>query len=123
MMGTIRNSEGIWVDSSPFREEARRFTESGFYCQEAAESANWYTYWREQRRRCMEGYESSGARITGDHYFYLNFCQIERVLDATSHVTRKVTGFPDFWDGDYNYFWVREIARNGVAKALLSQEE
>lgn len=123
MMDSVRNAESIWVNSSPFREEARRFTESGFYCQEAAESANWYTYWREQRRRCMEGYQSSGARITGDHYFYLNFCQIERVLDTNHRITRKVTGFPDFWDGDYNYFWVREIARNGVAKALLSPEE
>lgn len=36
----------------------------------------------------------------------------------------KLKVFLDFWDGDYNYFWVREIARNGLLNsANLTEEE
>lgn len=111
----IRDDNGKWLDLTPFREPAIFFMENGFYCPEPTGSEKWYDYWYEQRRRCIEGYEYEGERITGDHYFYLNFCPIQKVEDATKKASKKVTGFPDFWDGDYEYFWSREIARNGIS--------
>ena len=32
--------------------------------------------------------------------------------------SKKITDFPDFWDGDYNYFWVRSLARDGILDSL-----
>lgn len=120
---SIRNPDGIWINSQVFREEALKFKKYGTYCPDPWGSPDWYSYWQEQRRRCINGYSVGGVRITGDHYFYLNFCPILLTEDTTARKSRKVTDFPDFWDGDYNYFWSREIARNGVADLGTPEEQ
>lgn len=113
---TIRDSvTGKWLDSSVFREEAIRFINNGYYCNALPNTPDWFEYWNEQLRRCIEGYEINGHKITGHHYFYLNFTQIQLTEgDTSSKSAKKVTRQPDFWDGDYDYFWALEIARNGL---------
>lgn len=116
----IRDSKGKWLDSSVFRQEALRFMEKGYYTEAPYGTPEWLDYWKEQLRRCIEGYEVEGQKITGHHYCYLNFAQIERVEygeeddDEDEALANKITSFPDFWDGDYNFFWSLEIARNGI---------
>ena len=116
----IRDSKGKWLDSSVFRKEALRFMEKGYYTEAPYGTPEWLDYWKEQLRRCIEGYEVEGQKITGHHYCYLNFAQIERVEygeddeDEDEALANKITSFPDFWDGDYNFFWSLEIARNGI---------
>ena len=115
---SVRNPDGIWINTQCFREAANHFVKYGYYTADPWGSPAWFEYWQEERRRCIEGYSVGGAKITGDHYFYLNFCPIQKVEDAYSGKSKKVKGFPDFWDGDYNYFWVREIAKNGLLDAV-----
>jgi hypothetical protein len=122
-LGSIRNPDGIWINTEVFREEARKFQKYGTYCLDPWGSPDWYSYWQEQRNRIINGYSSGGVKITGDHYFYLNFCPILKVEDTTLKKSSKVTDFPDFWDGDYNYFWAREIAFNGIVDGLGVQTE
>lgn len=112
----LRGSDGKFIDTRPFRESALRFMVNGFYCDEPWGSDSWYSFWEEERRRCIEGYEVDGVMVTGDHYFYLNYCPIQKVDDSGGKKSRKVKGFPDFWDGDYDYFWSRQIARDGIDK-------
>jgi hypothetical protein len=122
-LGAIRNPDGIWINTEVFREEARKFQRYNTYCLDPWGSPDWYTYWQEQRNRIINGYTSGGVKITGDHYFYLNFCPILKVEDMNAKKSAKVTDFPDFWDGDYNYFWAREIAFNGIVDGLGVQTE
>lgn len=107
-----------WLDTFVFRQEAMTFKELGTYCPSPENSPDWIAYWEEQLRRCREGYEVDGHKITGHHYFYLNFTQIQIVIEDTededSAVATKESRCPDFWDGDYDYFWSLEIARNGL---------
>lgn len=123
MSSKIRDKSGKWLDTSVFREEAIRFQNTGAFCNAPTGTPDWITYWEEQLRRCKEGYsvfDSDGTehKITGHHYFYLNFTQIQIVLedeeDEDSINAEKENKSPDFWDGDYNYFWALEIARNGL---------
>jgi len=114
IINSVRNSDGIWINTQEFRKEATRFKKTGSYCMDSWGTPDWEEYWVEQRRRCRDGYSVGGSKITGDHYFYLNFCPIRKTEDASKKVSKKVTDFPDFWDGDYTYFWVREIARKGI---------
>lgn len=109
-------STGKWIDSSVFRQQALNFKQSGSFCPAPEGSPDWLAYWTEQLRRCKEGYEVDGHKITGHHYFYLNFTQIEIVKESKdgSAVATKVHECPDFWDGDYDYFWSLEIAKNGL---------
>ena len=122
-LGAIRNPDGIWINTEVFREEARKFQRYNAYCLDPWGSPDWFTYWQEQRNRVINGYSSGGVKITGDHYFYLNFCPILKVEDMNAKKSAKVTDFPDFWDGDYNYFWAREIAFNGIVDGLGFQTE
>ena len=116
-LDSIRNANGQWINTEVFREPARHFQKHGYYVADPHGSPAWFEYWSEQRRRCMKGFSVGGAKITGAHYFYLNFCPIMKVEDMFAKKSKKVKDFPDFWDGDYNYFWVREIAKEGVFSA------
>ena len=116
----IRNEEGKWLDTSVFRETALKYIKNGYYCSDPYGSPAWFEFWKEERRRCLHGYKVQGHKITGDYYFYLNYCPIQKVdiKNAIGKKAKKITSFPDFWDGDYNYYWLREIARNGILDAL-----
>ena len=107
------------VNTQEFRREALHYKKHGYYNNDVPGTPAWREYWDEQKRRCLEGYTVGDTRITGDHYFYLNFYQILRV-DETVDITgqkgqvRKTEDFPAFWDGDYNFFWALEIAQFGI---------
>ena len=118
MQNKVRDNNGKWINSNVFREEAIKFIKNGTYCNAPIGTPDWFAYWEEQLYRCINGYEVDGHKITGHHYFYLNFTQIQIVEEADddeeSVVANKITRNPDFWDGDYDYFWSLEIARNGL---------
>ena len=119
-MSTVRDNSGKWLDTSVFRKAGETFMKNGYYCPDPYGSPAWYEFWKEERRRCLKGYEVDGHKITGNYYFYLNYCPIQKVdiLNANGRRADKIKGFPDFWDGDYNYFWIRDIARDGILEAL-----
>src|SRR3990167_1110622 len=100
----------MWTNSNLFCTEAAAFKKQGFYIGDPFDSPNWHTYWNEQLRRCKEGYSVGGKRITGNHYFYLNFCRIMLTDEDDALIKRKTEAFPNFWDGDYEYFNIIERA-------------
>lgn len=115
----------MFTNTAEFSYEARQFKKQGFYSPDPYGSIGWFNYWKEQQRRCLEGYQIGDTRITGDHYAYLNFGQIlltdktnahENVTKKKSRTGKKVVSFPDFWDGDYDYFWALDIAENGISE-------
>jgi len=112
---TIRDAAtGKWLNTSVFREEAINHDANGYYCSEPYGSPAWLHYWQMQLDRCDKGYRVGNWEITGDHYCYLNFTKIEVAVQISEDVAEKETKFPDFWDGDYDYFWSLKIARFGV---------
>ena len=118
-VNSVRNPDGIWINSQAFKEEGNKFKKYNYYIADPWGSPAWFEYWQEQRKRCIHGYSVGGVKITGEHYFYLNFTPIQKVDNINGNRADKVEGFPDFWDGDYNYFWAREIAKNGLYNSLL----
>lgn len=119
-VNAVRNPQGIWINSDVFREEAIHHDKYKYYCPDPWGSPAWVDYWTEQLNRCKNGYEVGGVKITGDHYFYLNFCKIESIDIISENVAEKREKFPDFWDGDYNYYWSLWIARNGLQTHALN---
>jgi len=114
----------MFVNTQEFRREALHFLKYGFYISAPEGTHEHKEYWDEQERRCKNGYTVGGQKITGEHYGYLNFAQIKLTADKEEIVskdvkkrsaTKKVV-FPDFWDGDYNFFWFRQIARHGLTE-------
>ena len=121
-MKKIRDEKGKWINSKIFREEALKFQKNKTYTAAPYGTPDWMEYWETQLDRCIKGYsvfEEDGTehKITGHHYFYLNFTQIQIVKfedDDESAAAEKISQNPDFWDGDYDYFWSLEIARYGL---------
>lgn len=100
-------------NSSKFRQPAITFEQTGKYCNYASNTSEYFSYWDEQKRRCLEGYTAEdGDWISGYNYFYLNFCPINRSVNKKIKdrhgkdkiVTVQEVAFPDFWDYDYFYF-------------------
>ena len=80
------------------------------------EYADW---WREEKRRCIEGYEVGGVRITGDHYWYLNYWKIKGLATHGS-TGRKGLVNPRFLDMDFMFFNEVEKARDVHGLNLLA---
>ena len=112
-----------YVNIDEFRRPALEWmknfknTGTGFYIDAPKHSYDWVKYWDEQEYYCKNGYSVGGVRITGEHYFYLNFCQIQlkvgfgnEVIKTKKKVDKLVT-FPDFWDSDWYYFTECEKAK------------
>lgn len=116
----------ISVNTQYFREAARYYEKNKRYEDGVWDSYEYHEYWDRERERCLNGYEVSGMRITGDHYWYLNYSPIMKVqqieLDGLygevfkdKHKSNKargerLAGFPDFWDEDYNVWNEVELA-------------
>ena len=69
------------INVEEFSPEAKRFNLNALrgkegYIHEPRGSLAWKEYWDEQEYYCKNGYSVGGVEITGEHYFYLNFCQI-----------------------------------------------
>lgn len=95
-------------DTHLFSPAATQYLKNGYYTDSITGTKEYYDFWDTEKNRCLYGYEVNGVRITGYHYFYLNYCPIDRAIDevlpdGTVQARRERT-FPAFYDGDYNYF-------------------
>ncbi len=105
----------ILEDTKFFRSAAIIFEKTGKYTEAYPSkdpNSSYRKFWDEEKRRCLEGYirKSDGEWVTGYHYYYLNFSQIQKTIvtgeraEDGSIEADRITGFPDFWDGDYLFF-------------------
>lgn len=92
----------------------------GVYCKAPPGSNEFRQYWAEQKKRSKYGYSVGDIKITGRHYFYLNFCPIKRTekrKEGSWNVMKaKELMFPAFWEIDYNWWWAKEISMFGMLK-------
>lgn len=101
------------LNSDKFRTPALTFLRTGVYCSYPTNSVDYFNYWDEETRRCLDGYTApDGDYISGYNYFYLNFCPIDRItykmvtnrhgIEERKRV-QDIT-FPDFYDYDCYFF-------------------
>lgn len=103
-------------DTHLFTEAARFYKENGRYDCGIYDTPSYWKYWEKEADRCLNGYTASnGIRVSGYHYFYLNYCPIMKVEAKTATVGERVEGFPDFWDVDWIFFTCLDIAEKGIS--------
>lgn len=125
----------ILEDMDYFRPAAKFYQENKCYTllksnsNPKSEFGKWLT---EEFRRCREGYvrESDGEWVTGQMYWFLNYCPIMlNRLAPGSDIYVRVEDFPDFWEGIYYRFHYidqarhlgkhcMELARRGASKSF-----
>lgn len=112
----------MFKDTYRFSETAINYVNNGGkYTNHIPGSKAYLEFWREERKRIREGYEIDGVRITGDHYNFLNFSPILKTeivgIENSSGgqiQAERVSGFPDFWDGHYDFFhYLEQAEKNG----------
>lgn len=99
----------ILEDTDYFRPSAIKFQKDGRYTDlrpnknPNSEYGKWI---REEVRRCYDGYvrESDGEWITGDMYFFLNYCPIQLIKKDKDGKSIRTVDFPNFWEGHYYKF-------------------
>lgn len=111
----------IIEDTDFFRPVAKHFEQTGKVCSlrpnpnPNSEYGKWV---REEVRRCYEGYvrPSDGAWVTGDMYFFLNYCPIMKAKRSSTNSKKgsRVEGFPDFWEGHFLKFHYMHQARENA---------
>jgi hypothetical protein len=105
----------ILEDMDYFREAALNYQATGKYTNlypNKNSQSEYAKFWREERRRCLEGYvrESDGEWISGYNYFYWNYAPIMKVIkvgeesDTGKVRSERVHDFANPWDSDYWYF-------------------
>jgi hypothetical protein len=72
-------------------------------------SQKYITYWKHQKRRCVEGYWAEGKWMPGNLYFYINFCKISLNKDNASKT--KITARPFLRDLEWEKAYVFAEAR------------
>jgi len=109
----------VFTPAANFFKETREKFKVGKYTNAIKGTTQYRQFWKEEHRRCIEGYEPivdgepCGIWISGVHYFYLNYCVIERrVKDKLTGIEGKRDDFPDFLLMDLYYFWELDLNEN-----------
>lgn len=105
----INETQGLDFDPTPFTEAGRLFMERGHYTEYPKNSKLYRDYWAEQYKRCVDGYTVGKYRITGDHYFFLNFYRMKTVDGEKKAGAGRTEAFPTFFAKQYEYFHYLEM--------------
>lgn len=102
-----------------FRPSAIHYKKYGCYTKlrpNANPNSEYGKWIREEIRRCWEGYirKEDGEWITGDMYFFLNYCPIQLIKKNEQGMAIRTLDFPRFWDGHYYKFhYLNQCRQNG----------
>ncbi len=97
----------LFTDSKEFSYLANIFNDTGMYTMVPPGTVEYMDFWTDVKEKCINGFTNSkGVRITGQHFFYLNFCPILGEKNG-----RKSKIFPKFVDLDYEFFHMVEYCK------------
>lgn len=109
----INETQGLDFDPDWFREDAINKVTKGSYSllpKTAYGTKRHMDFWRERFRRCNDGYEVNGYRLTGDNYFYLNFYHMKNGENSDKAGSGRSLNFPHFLVFQYVFFHYVEMS-------------
>lgn len=106
----INMEQGLDFDPAPFRDRATIFEKSGSYTDYPKNCKPYNDFWDEEFNRCQNGYTVGKYRITGDHYFFLNYYRMFTVKEDAQAGSGREESFPNFLSKQYEFFHYVEMA-------------
>ena len=96
-------------NTKEFSYLAEQYNKTGLYTNSIVGTIEYLDFWTQVRESCLNGFTNSkGFKITGQHFWYLNFCPILGLNEKTG---KKSKIFPRFIDLDYEFFHMVEYCR------------
>ena len=105
----INDTDGLDFNPDWFREDAINKMRTGKYSNAMIGSKSHRDFWVERKRRCSDGFEVNGYRITGDNYFWLNFYRLKQAKKGAKASAGRTLNFPFFFVFQYEYFHYVEM--------------
>lgn len=106
----ITMEKGLDFEPDLFRERAITYERKHNYTEYPAGTKPYSDFWNEEYKRCQEGLTIGKYRITGDHYFFLNYYRMFTVLEDSTAGSGRLENFPSFLSKQYEFFHYVEMA-------------
>lgn len=107
----IDKTHGLDFNPEWFTEARETFKKTGHYTSFRFGTKAYSEFWKEEYRRCRDGYTVNGYTVTGDHYFFLNYYQLLNTTKVTKAGAGRVIDFPNFSVAQYEYLHYVELAK------------
>ena len=115
----ISKTQSLDFKPSWFTEAREAFLLTGHYTQYPRNTKAYGDFWDREYERCRNGMTSHGYTITGDHYFFLNYYQLQDLASASKAGTARSWDFPKFFAAQYVFFHYLECAKQLRLNAVL----
>ena len=106
----ITETKGLDFDPTPFKKVGLDRIKNGTYSGLQIGSKHHRDWWLEQYDLCENGAEHKGYRVTGDHYFFLNFYSMLVAKEGQKAGGGRLFTHPKFWSLHYEWFHYIELA-------------
>lgn len=106
----ITETQGLDFDPTPFKETGETRYRDGKYTTLYPGSKSHQQWWKNQHELCQNGFIHNNYRVTGDHYFFLNFYTMLVVNAGKKAGSGRERKHADFWVVHYEWFHYIELA-------------
>lgn len=106
----ITETEGLDFNPELFTKAAQYYRLHGTYTHYIPGTFKHRQHWIEEFNKCRDGVTIGKYRLTGEHYFFLNYYRLLSVLGDNKQEMRE-EDFPGFMAKQYEYFHYLELAR------------
>jgi len=106
----ITEIKGLDFNPLPFKKIGLDRISKGTYSGLQIGSKHHRDWWLEQYDKCENGFEHKGYRVTGDHYFFLNFYSMLVGKKGQKAGAGRQFTHPSFWSLHYEWFHYIELA-------------
>jgi hypothetical protein len=106
----ITMEKGLDFDPTPFCEAGRIYDRTGKYTEYPPGGKKYNEFWNREYDRCTNGLTIGKYRITGDHYFFLNYYRMDVINEKAVAGAGRKESFPGFLSKQYEFFHYVEMA-------------
>lgn len=106
----ITMDQGLDFNPDDFREMAIIYNTTGKYTEYPKGRKLYNDLWDREYDRCENGLTIGKYRITGDHYFFLNYYRMDVINEDAIAGAGRSEAFPGFLSKQYEFFHYVEMA-------------
>lgn len=106
----ITMDQGLDFNPDDFREMAIIYNTTGKYTEYPKGRKLYNDLWDREYDRCENGLTIGKYRITGDHYFFLNYYRMDVINEDAISGAGRLEAFPSFLSKQYEWFHYVEMA-------------